>query len=177
MWKWRQWQQEALWGRKLLTRLVWGTWISLARCKTVYPIVIHVISCYFDHLTEIHSPSIMLLTNAHPEKSCSKAWNATPTKCFRLFRVLYQTYAVNVMKIHSSIFRIDVNRHDAAPSLGTVKQSSWGWNSLTSNVVVLCLTYPKWLIKSVYRSPIMLLAWIQGDKCNVLQIFRIIAFL
>ena len=87
-------------------RIVNGAWNSLVRCKTAQPIVSYVISNIFRKFTKIHSPSTMLVTNAHPENKnnhVSRGLNAT-LQMLQIVLVWYQTYPVNSMKIHSAIF-------------------------------------------------------------------------
>ena len=63
--------------------------------------------------------------------------NATPSKYSKLFLVSCPSCLKNFMKVHSSIFRYVANRHAAAPSLRSIKQSSYVQRQFTRFSIML----------------------------------------
>ena len=106
----------------------------------------------------------MLRTNTDSEiwkkkkNPVSKGLNATSPKFSRSFFVWKSTYDKISRKSIRGCFRNVANRHDTAPSVGTVKQSSQVWNRQAICFVVGSNTSWKFHENLFTRFSVMLLA-------------------
>ena len=112
---------------------------------------------------KIHSPRDVAnkhgFRNLKKEKNpVSKGLNATSPKFSRSFFVWKSTYDKISWKSIRGCFRNVANRHDTAPSVGTVKQSSQVWNRLAICFVVGSNTSWKFHENLFTRFSVMLLA-------------------
>ena len=94
---------------------------SLANCSSCH--------CIIFEISRKSIYSLMLLTNTDPENPVSKWFKQNITKIFQIVLVSYPTHSQNFIKILSSIFCNDGNRHNSAPSLRSTKMSSQRWTS------------------------------------------------
>ena len=106
--------------------IVWRVWNSLVGHEEVQ-LFLFLLPCSTDHeyFAKIHSPSIMLLTNTDLE---GKKYSFRNVKC-NVFRLFLVWHPPNLMTSIHHVYHTVAHRHDTTPSLRTVNQSSWAWQS------------------------------------------------